>query len=117
MAEREYQAERVAHQVQHAERIEVAVVARIPPGGAPVAALIRRHHVEAGGGERQHLMAPAEGELGETVQQQQQRAAGLLEPGFEPVHLQAIAVVGHAGAHPWRQRQRREILRHDHGAF
>ncbi len=65
-----HQPERVAHQVEHAEAGEVAVVVGVPAGGAAIAALVRRDHVIARFRQRQHHFAPAVGEFGKAVQQQ-----------------------------------------------
>ena len=97
IAERRDQAERVAHQVEHAERAEVAVVVAVPAGGAAVAALVRRDHVIAGRRQRQHHLAPAVGELREAVQQQQAGPARL-EAGLQHVHREAVDVVDEARA-------------------
>ena len=47
VAERRHEPQRVAHQVEQAERAEVAVVVAVPAGGAPVAALVGRDHVDS----------------------------------------------------------------------
>ena len=59
IAERRHQPERVAHQVGEPERGEIAVVVRIPSGGAAITALVRRDHVIAGFCENRHHLAPA----------------------------------------------------------
>ena len=82
IAERGHQPEGVAHEVEQTKRRNVAVVAGVPSGGAAIAALVRRHHVKAGGRQRPHHLAPRVGQLGKAVQQQQARVAGLLEPGL-----------------------------------
>ena len=94
----------VAHHVEDAERIAVGVVGAVPAGGAAIAALVGRDHVIAGGRERQHHLAPAIGELGKAVQQQQARPARRLEAGLEHMHRQAVVVVDHAGADARGQR-------------
>ena len=94
----------VAHHVEDAERIAVGVVGAVPAGGAAVAALVGRDHVIAGGRERQHHLAPAIGELGKAVQQQQARPARRLEARLQHMHHQAVVVVDHAGADAGGQR-------------
>ena len=80
VAERRHQPERVAHQIGEPERSEVAVVIRVPAGGAAIAALVRRDHVIAGCRERRHHLAPAEGEFGKAVQQQHAGPACVSKP-------------------------------------
>ena len=98
VAERRDQAQRVAHRVEHAERGEIVVVIGAPAGGAAVAALIGRDDVKPGLGQRHHDLAPGIGDLGKAVQQQQARPAGLVEAGFEDVHVEAVDPVDKAGA-------------------
>ena len=98
IAERRHQPERVAHQVGEPERGEIAVVIRVPSGGAAIAALVRRDHVIAGGCENGHYLAPAKGQFGEAMQQQHAGPTGRLETGFEHVHAQAVDVFHVAGA-------------------
>ena len=92
VAERRHQPERIAHQIGEPERGEVAVVVRIPSGGAAIAALVRRDHVIAGCRENRHHLAPAKGEFGKAVQQQHAGPARGLEAGFQHVHAQAVDV-------------------------
>ena len=98
IAERRHQPERVAHQIGEPERGEIAVVVRIPSGGAAIAALVRRDHVIAGLRQNRHHLAPAKGEFGKAVQQQHAGPACGLEAGFQHVHAQAVDVVDVAGA-------------------
>ena len=98
IAERRHQPERVAHQIGEPERGEVAVIIRIPSGGAAIAALVRRDHVIAGFRQNRHHLAPAKGEFGKAVQQQHAGPAACLEAGFQHVHTQAIDVVDVARA-------------------
>ncbi len=92
VAERRHQPERVAHQIGEPERAETAFVTRIPPGGAAIAALVRRDHVIAGLRQDRHHLAPGEGEFGKAVQQQHARPAARFEAGFEHVHAQAVDI-------------------------
>ena len=48
VAERRHQPKPIADQVEEAERREITVVIGIPPGGAAIAALVRRDHVITG---------------------------------------------------------------------
>ena len=89
---------------EHPELIEIGVEALLPAGGAPVAALVGRHHVIAGLGERQHHLAPAVGQLGVAVDQQQRRTAWRFKSCFEDVHAQAVDVVDVAFADAGGQR-------------
>ena len=74
VAEGPNQSQRVADQVEHAERAEVAVVAAVPARGAPVTSLVRGDHVKPGCGQRQHHLPPTVRKLGEAVQEQRRRA-------------------------------------------
>ena len=112
ITQREDQTQRIAHQVQHAEGCDITVEARVAASGAAIPALVRCHDMEAERRERQHLMTPTEGEFREAMKQQHQRPARIFEAGFEPVHLQAIAVVGGARAHAGWQRQGSECEGH-----
>ncbi len=105
-AERGEQPEHVPHEVEQAERLEVAVVVGVPAGRAAVAALVGRHHVVARGRERRHDLAPAPGELGEAVQQQHTRPARRLEAGLEDVHREAVDVLDEPRAQARRAWQR-----------
>ena len=92
---------RVLDQVQHAEGLEIGVVAVVPAGGLAVAALIRRDHVKARLGERRHHLAPAIRELGETMEQQNRRLARLAR--LEHVRAQAVDVVDEPRTNPGRK--------------
>ena len=98
VAERRYQPERVAHQIEQPEGIEVAVIISVPAGAAAVAALVRRDHVIAGLGQHRHHLAPAIGEFGKAVQQQHARPAAGLVAGFQHMQAQAVDVVDKARA-------------------
>src|SRR5262245_48469446 len=98
IAERIDEAHGVPDHVDVAEGIAIGVIVVVPAGGTAVTALIRRDHVIAGGCERQYHLAPAIGELRETVQQQQQWASCGLETRLQHVHLEAIVVVDVTGA-------------------
>ena len=98
VAEREYEADRVADEVEDPKRGDVAVVVAVPTGREPVAALIGREHVVAGLRERHHHLAPAVGKLREAVEQQQAGPAGRLVAGLEHVHAQAVHAVDKARA-------------------
>ena len=73
LAERVHQPDDIAGQVQ--DRVGVRAGGLV---GAAVPALVRRHGVEAGGGQRDQLMTPGVPGFGEAVQQQHQRAAARL---------------------------------------
>ena len=75
MTKRRDQSQRVADQVEHAEGIEIAIEISIPSRGASIAALVRRDDVKSGARQRQHHLAPAVGELRESVEQQNAGAA------------------------------------------
>ena len=109
IAEREDKSERVAHQIGQAERGEVAVVIRIPAGGAAIAALVRRDDMIAGLAERQHHLAPAIGQLRKAVQQQEAWPAPGLEAGFEQMNRQAVDIVDATRADAARQRVEQRI--------
>ena len=98
IAERRHQPERIPHQIGEAERGEIAVVVRVPSGGAAITALVRRDHVIAGFRQHRHHLAPGIGEFGEAVQQQHAGPAGCLEAGFQHMHAEAVDVVDGAGA-------------------
>ncbi len=100
-AERVEEADRIAHEVEGSELREVGVVAVVRARGAAIAALIRRNDMVAGVGKRRHDLAPAIGEFGKSVQQQQARPAPLA--AFEDVHPQAIDAVDEARANTGRQ--------------
>ena len=92
VTERIDESDRIAHHVQHAEGIRIGVVGVIPTRRPAVAALIRRNDVIAGIRQRQHDFAPAIGELGKAVRQEDGRTAGPVESGFEDVHGHAVHV-------------------------
>src|SRR5205085_1648712 len=98
---------RVLDQVQHAEGIEVGVVAAVPAGGLAVAALVGCDDVKAGGAERRHHLAPAVGELGKAMQQEHRRLAALA--GLEHMHGEAVHAVDAAAAKAGGQLQRRKM--------
>lgn len=94
----EHEPQRVARQVQHVKRAEVAVVIRAPTGGAAVAALVRGDHVIARRRQRRHHLAPGPRQFGEAVQQQDARTPRRFEPGFQDVHAQPIDAIHKARA-------------------
>ena len=98
IAERRHQPERIAHQIGEPERGKIAVVVRIPSGGAAITALVRRDHVIAGRCENRHHLAPAKGEFGKAMQQQHAGPAARFEAGFQHVHAQAVDIFHVAGA-------------------
>ena len=92
VAERRHQAERVAHQIEQPERGKVAIIARVPTGGAAIAALVGRDHVIAGFRQRRHHLAPTKGKFGKAMQQQHARPPACFIAGFEHMHAQAVNV-------------------------
>src|SRR6202000_2875912 len=115
IAERRHQAERVAHKIKQPERIQVAIVIRIPAGGAPIAALVRCDHMVAGLRQRRHYLAPAESKFREAVQQQEAGPAARLEAGFEHMYPQAVDVLDVARADSWGQGNIGKGIRCVHG--
>ena len=95
--QRVQQGERVLHQVERARGGKVAVVTRVPTGGAAITALVGRNHVVTGVSQRQHHLAPAVGQLGETMQQQQAAFGGLFRTRFEHSHVHAVDALYGAG--------------------
>src|SRR5262245_32574245 len=108
--ERRDEAEGIAHQVQHPERAEIYVIAGIPASGAAVPALIGSHHVITRCGQRQHHFAPAVGQLGKTVQQQEAGTARPLESRLQHVNPETVDVIDEARAYALSQRWRTERL-------
>src|SRR5438270_13322717 len=103
MAERKHECQRVLYDVENAEEVEIAIIGAVPPGRAPIAALVRRNHVEASGCERQHHLAPAVGKLGKAVQQQDAWPSRLLVARLEHMHREAIDVLNEARADAGRK--------------
>ena len=103
VSERRNQPQGIAPQVQKAKRAEVAVIVGVPARGASIAALVWRNHVIAGRRQRQHHFAPAVGELGKAMQQQEAWAVLAIEPGLQHVHAQAVDVVDEARANAGRK--------------
>src|SRR6185437_16819083 len=89
VAERRDEGERVAHQIEQAEGAEIAVIGAVPAGGAAIAALVRGDDAIAGGGERRHRLAPAIGELGEAVQEEDERTISAFVAGLGDMHGEA----------------------------
>src|SRR5271169_4950629 len=82
---------------------DIVVIAAGPAGGAAVAPLIRRDHVKPGMGESGHYLAPTEGDLRETVEQQDARPIAVVESAFEHVHDEAITVLDATRTHTGRE--------------
>ena len=103
----------VAHQIEKAKGTQVAVVVAIPPSGSTIAPLIGGDHVKPGGGQRQHHLAPAIGQLWEPVQQQDARTISGLVSGLRQMDAQAVVVVDEAGpdARPQCSRPVRDVHR------
>ena len=112
MAEREGERQRIFHDVENAERREVAVVGSVPAGGAAIAALVRCNDVKSGCRQRQHHLAPAIGELRKAVQQQDARPASGFVTGLQHVHREAVDVVDETRADAARQRKVGDVIRH-----
>jgi hypothetical protein len=106
-AQRRQQRQLVAHEVEDVHVGGVGVVAGRPAGGAAVAALVGRDDVEARVGQRRHHAAPAVGQLGEAVQQQQHRPRAGVVARFQHLHAQAVDTVHLPLAQARRQGQRR----------
>ncbi len=103
-AERGEQPQDVAHQIERAERPQVGVIAIVRSGGAPIAALVRRDHMEAGRRQHRHYPPPAEGEFREAVQQHDHRPPFALESGLQHMHGEAVDVVEQTRADAgWKQ--------------
>ena len=98
--ERVDQPEGIAHALHRPPRPEAVVKGDVRAAAAPVAAMIRRHHVVAGLGQRQHHLAPAIRQLRIAVHQEHEWPPGLLEAGLQDVHGDAVVVVHEAGANP-----------------
>jgi hypothetical protein len=110
--ERRREPERVARQIQHAERGEIAIVIRVPAGCAAIAALVGRDDVKPGSGQGRDDLTPGIGQFREAVQQQDERPARPLVAGFEDVHAKPVDPIDKARPHPIRQHgriQRRQI--------
>ncbi len=103
IAKRRHQPQRVPHGIQQAKRPQAVVVAHVPAGGAAIAAQVRRDDMVAGGGEQRHDLAPGIRQFGEAMQQQNTRAIGCFEAGFQHMDLQTVDVGDEARAQPWRQ--------------
>jgi len=98
IAECRDQSERIANHVERAEGSEVGFVARVPAGGTAEAALIRRDCVITRLGQPHHDLAPAIGEFGKAVKEQDAGAVRRFEPGFQYVHFQSVDVFEEARA-------------------
>ena len=83
ITERGDEPQHIAHAVQQPERPEIIVVIGAPSGRPAIAAQIRRNGVKPGFGEGRHDLAPGIGDLRKSVQQDNERPAWLIEPGFE----------------------------------
>jgi hypothetical protein len=68
IAQRVDEAYRIANVIDVGVRQKVIVEGDVCSGASPIAPLVRGNDIETCGGERQHLLAPAEGKLGEAVQ-------------------------------------------------
>jgi hypothetical protein len=104
----------VAHAVQRRERREVVVEADVGAAAPAVAALVGSDDMEARIRERQHDLAPAVGELGKSVHEQDGRAARAIEAGLEHVHVHAVDARVDARANAGRQgavAERRHVRR------
>jgi hypothetical protein len=93
MAERRGEGQHVAHPVQRGVRRQVLIESDLRPAASAVAALVWRHHVIPGIGQRQHHLAPAVAKLWKAVHEEQPAAARCFEPGVEHVHRDPV----HAG--------------------
>ena len=112
-----YQGEGVAYHAEQPEALPVAVVVGIPPGRATVAALVGCHHMKTGLRQRTHYVPPAEPQLREAMQEQQQRGPGSVESRFEEMRPETGARCYESGSYPRRQmlmaqggRQVREMV-------
>ena len=114
MSERGSKADRVAHDVEHAERRKVAVVIVVPSGRAPVAPLVGSDHVKARSRERKHHFPPAIGQFGKAVEKQDAGPVFRFEAGFEQMYSQPVDAAHEAGANTGRKNRRlqRSKLRH-----
>lgn len=108
--ERRDQAQGITHEVEHAKAPDIAVEAPVPPGATAVAALVGCDDVVTGGRQHRHQLAPAVGEFGETVQQQDSRPFRGLVTGFQHVQREPVDAGHEAAAHPCRQGQGRQGL-------
>ena len=95
--ERCQQIQGIAHDVEQMEGGEIAVVVRVPTGCAAVTALVRRDHMVAGLGQRGHHLAPAIGQFGKAMQQQQTGPTRRLEAGLQDMHPQPVRGLDEAG--------------------
>ena len=88
----------VADKVEHAEFAEVDIVVGVGAGGMSVSALIGGDDVVAGVGEWEHDVAPAVGDFGEAVQEQEAGSVGIVRPGFQEVDVESVDAGDGAGA-------------------
>ena len=110
IAERRDETQGIPDRVQNPKGSEIAVVVRIPPGGAPIASQIGRHDMEPRRGERQHDLSPGIGELRKAVQQQDQRPPLGLKAGLQHVYPQSVDVRRRSG-NGWRERSAAALQR------
>src|SRR6476620_5368219 len=98
--ERVDEPEGIAHALHGPPRPEAVVKRDVRTAAAPVAAMIRCHHVVAGLGQRQHHLAPAIRQLRITMHQEHQWPTALLEASLQDMHGDAVVVVYESGSNP-----------------
>ena len=112
VAQRRDETQSILDRVQNAKGSEVAVIVRIPAGGAPVSSEVGGDDMKLYRGERQHDLSPRIGELRKAMEQQHQRAPLGLKAGLQHVDPQAVDIGCEAGADAGSERggfQRRQI--------
>ena len=67
-----------------------------------------------GAGDREHDLAPAIGDFGKAVEQQNARFSGRFEAGFENVHPQAVDALDKARAYAFGKRRIEACLINTH---
>ena len=98
-AQGKHQRHGILNQVDKPERSNVTIVPIVPARGLTIAALIGRYHAVASLCQRKHQLAPAIGQFGKPMQQQDGRPGLVFEAGFKHMHLQPIHVTHDPGAH------------------
>ncbi len=92
VAKRVDQPDGVARHVENAKRVRIGVVGIVPANGTAISALIGGDHVIPGGRQRRHHLAPAIGELRETMQEQDRRSARRFETSLQNMHRHAVHI-------------------------
>jgi hypothetical protein len=92
IAQRGNQGQTIPDFIEIAKSLEIDIVRVVPSRCPAIPAPIGCDDMKSGGRQRQHDLAPAESQLGKSMQQEHGRTSGAVKAGLQQVHRQPVDI-------------------------